>query len=190
MYADALHPGVDLQMDDRPFAQALGRRFDLAQLVERGHGDFEVVVDQLRCLPPEDAAQHQHRAADAGAAQGDALLHEGDAEAVDAAGLRGHVDAETFLAGAEQEGVTIIDVRSPAEYAEGHLPGALNINVEDPTFAAQIAELDTAGTYALYCRSGNRSRVAEEAMLAEGFTNVFGLEDGVGALDPADLVTD
>lgn len=111
-------------------------------------------------------------------------------QVVDAAGLRGHVDAETFLAGAEQEGVTIIDVRSPAEYAEGHLPGSLNINVEDPTFAAQIAELDTAGTYALYCRSGNRSRVAEEAMLAEGFTNVFGLEGGVGALDPADLVTD
>ena len=101
-----------------------------------------------------------------------------------------------FLANAQTytlDGVkskVVIDVRTPQEFAAGHLPGAVNINVEDPSFATQIGELDPAGTYALYCRSANRSRVAEEVMLGAGFENVFGLEGGVTALDPNELVTD
>lgn len=100
-----------------------------------------------------------------------------------------HVDADTFRA-ALGDDVTIIDVRTPQEYAEGHLPGALNLDIGDPQFVQQVAELDPAGTYALYCRSGNRSRTAMAVMRDAGFEDVFGLEGGIGALQPSELVTD
>lgn len=100
-----------------------------------------------------------------------------------------HVDADTFMAGIQTGDVTVIDVRTPQEFAAGHIEGALNINVESPDFAAQIADLDPEGTYAVYCRSGNRSRVAMQQMEQAGFANMFGLEGGIGALRQSDLVT-
>ena len=69
----------------------------------------------------------------------------------------------------------IIDVRTPEEFSTGHVPGALNINAEGPTFETEIAALDPAkGTYLIYCRSGNRSAVAAEKMRAAGLTVVDG----------------
>lgn len=65
----------------------------------------------------------------------------------------------------------IVDVRTPAEYASGHLDGALNINWEG-NFKQEIAALPKDGTYLLYCRSGNRAGQAEAAMKALGYTNV------------------
>lgn len=100
-----------------------------------------------------------------------------------------HVTADVFTA-ALSDDVTIVDVRTPEEYAAGHLPGAVNLNVGDPDFAAQVAELDPEGTYAVYCRSGNRSRTAMAVMQDAGIADVFGLEGGIGALEPSDLVTD
>lgn len=47
----------------------------------------------------------------------------------------------------------VIDVRTPEEFATGHLDGAVNINWEDPTFTDQVATLDKDGVYVLYCRS-------------------------------------
>ncbi len=66
----------------------------------------------------------------------------------------------------------VIDVRTPMEFAEGHLEGAVNIDVQTMDFASRIQELDTAGTYVVYCRSGNRSGVAIEQMKTLGFTNL------------------
>ena len=66
----------------------------------------------------------------------------------------------------------VIDVRTPMEFAEGHLEGALNIDVQGTDFASRIQELDTAGTYVVYCRSGNRSGAAIEQMKTMGFTNL------------------
>jgi rhodanese-related sulfurtransferase len=92
-----------------------------------------------------------------------------------------HVSAAEFALAVEQPGVTVIDVRSPAEFVEGHLPGAVNINVEGAEFASLVAALDPAADYAVYCRSGNRSRVAIEGMTAAGVTHTVGLEGGIGA---------
>lgn len=100
-----------------------------------------------------------------------------------------HVDADTFRASLSDD-VTILDVRTPQEFAEGHIAGAVNIDVSSPDFAQQVSELDPEGTYAVYCRSGNRSRTAMAAMQDAGLSDVFGLEGGIGALDPGDLVTD
>lgn len=98
-----------------------------------------------------------------------------------------HVDAATFRA---VDNAVIIDVRTPEEYAQGHLPGAINLDVNAPDFGQQIAALDPESTYAVYCRSANRSRTALEMMQAAGLTRVVGLEGGIGALEPAELVTE
>lgn len=67
------------------------------------------------------------------------------------------------------EDTVIIDVRTPAEFASGHLEGAVNIDVQSPDFAAQIMELDPSGEYFVYCRSGNRSGQAIAQMTQMGF---------------------
>ncbi|TQM57205.1 rhodanese-like domain-containing protein [Humibacillus xanthopallidus] len=91
------------------------------------------------------------------------------------------VDADTFAAALATPGTTVVDVRTPAEYAQGHLPGAVNIDVSAPDFATRIAALDRAGSYAVYCHSGNRSAAAVAAMTGAGFTHVYHLAGGIGA---------
>lgn len=95
------------------------------------------------------------------------------------------VDAQSFLSTASQAGVTVVDVRTPEEYAAGHLDGAVNMNVEGPEFSTQIATLDPAGTVAVYCRSGRRSAVAAEQMAGVGFTSIVNLAGGVADLQAA-----
>jgi phage shock protein E len=77
---------------------------------------------------------------------------------------------------AEQVEVTsetmIIDVRTPQEFAEGHLEGAVNIYVQSPEFDSMVATLPTDGEYFIYCRSGNRSGQAISRMEAVGFTDM------------------
>ncbi|WP_175955603.1 rhodanese-like domain-containing protein [Schaalia sp. Marseille-Q2122] len=68
--------------------------------------------------------------------------------------------------------LTIIDVRTPEEYAEGHLEGAINIDIYAEDFERQIKALDPSGNYAVYCRSGNRSGQAVSFMEGAGFTTV------------------
>ena len=75
-------------------------------------------------------------------------------------------------------GVTIVDVRTPEEYAQGHIEGAVNIPVEYPDFMDQVSQLDPAGTYAVYCRSGNRSQPAVAGMSEVGINGIFELESG------------
>ena len=92
-----------------------------------------------------------------------------------------HVSASDFATGMKAPGTIVLDVRTPAEYASGHLPAAQNIDIEAPDFAARIAALDKAATYAVYCRSGNRSGTALEQMSAAGFTHAYDLAGGIGA---------
>jgi rhodanese-related sulfurtransferase len=87
----------------------------------------------------------------------------------------GVADFETVLA---TPGVQIIDVRTPAEFAEGHIRGARNIPVQDANFSEQIAGLDPAGEYAVYCRSGNRSQPAVAAMQRTGISTIYELATG------------
>ncbi len=66
----------------------------------------------------------------------------------------------------------VIDVRTPAEYAAGHIAGAQNIDVEAADFGARIASLDTKAPYLVYCHSGRRSAIAASQMAATGFTDI------------------
>ena len=72
----------------------------------------------------------------------------------------------------ESHGYIILDVRTPAEFAEKHIPGA--INVPNETIGSeQIPELpDKDQLILVYCRSGNRSKQASEKLVKSGYTNV------------------
>lgn len=69
-------------------------------------------------------------------------------------------------------GALLVDVRTPAEFAAGHLEGAINISHEQTL--ARIAEYgsDKSRSIVVYCRSGNRSGIAEGLLVGHGFTNV------------------
>ncbi len=89
------------------------------------------------------------------------------------------VDATQAASVLQEEKPTVVDVRTPAEFAAGHLPGALNIDVEDPGFTEAIGQLPKDDTYFVYCRSGNRSGVATDQMAEQGFTDVYDLQGGI-----------
>ena len=95
------------------------------------------------------------------------------------------VDPQAFLSTAAQAGVVTVDVRTPEEFAAGHLQNAVNFNVEDSSFEAQIGGLDKQATYVVYCHSGRRSKLATDAMAADGFTSVYNLNGGLGDLAAA-----
>ena len=92
-----------------------------------------------------------------------------------------HLDTKAFAEAARQQGAVLLDVRTPAEFAAGHLAGAKNLDVQATTFATQLAALDKTARYVVYCRTGHRSTVAGQQMLAAGFTKVVDLAGGITA---------
>jgi phage shock protein E len=92
-----------------------------------------------------------------------------------------HMTANDFSAAVNKPGTVVLDVRTPAEYASGHVPQAQNINIEGSDFATRIGALDKNATYAVYCHSGNRSGAALEQMAAAGFAHVYDLAGGIWA---------
>lgn len=92
------------------------------------------------------------------------------------------VSADEFLNKISTTNVVVLDVRSPEEFATGHLPNAVNINVEAKDFEAQIANLDKVTTYGVYCRSGNRSGIASKLMAKAGFTSIVDSSAGLDEL--------
>ena len=78
-----------------------------------------------------------------------------------------------------EPGVIIVDVRTPEEFASGHIEGALNIDFNSGNFANEITRLNPSETYAVYCRSGSRSGQAASIMHKAGFHDVSNLKGGV-----------
>jgi rhodanese-related sulfurtransferase len=85
------------------------------------------------------------------------------------------------------DGLVVLDVRTPEEFAAGHLPGAIMIDFNGPDFRQQIAELDPEVPYLLYCRSGNRSSGARAVMEDLGFVDVADVDGGILAWSEAGL---
>lgn len=79
----------------------------------------------------------------------------------------------------------VIDVRTPEEFATGHIPGALNIPFD--RIAKRISEIDAPHGVALYCMLGPRARKGEAALLAAGYALVLHLEGGLAAWQAAGL---
>ena len=76
---------------------------------------------------------------------------------------------------------TILDVRTPKEYAEGHVNGSVNINYFDKDFKDQVGKLDKAKPVYVYCHSGGRSSKAMNIMKSQGFTTIYNLTGGYAA---------
>ena len=73
----------------------------------------------------------------------------------------------------------VVDVRTPAEWATGHLDGAVNIDIQGADFATKIDALDHAANYVVYCHSGNRAGQAVDYMKGAGFTGTLTNAGGV-----------
>lgn len=89
----------------------------------------------------------------------------------------------------EEEQPQILDVRTPAEYAAGHLNGALNIDFYDESFSTQIKSLDKQKPVFIYCLSGGRSLKAAKILLKEGFEVIElngGLKSWINASFPVE----
>lgn len=93
-------------------------------------------------------------------------------------------DAQALIAAGD---VVVLDVRTPAEFAEGHVEGAVLIDYQAPDFADQVAQLDPDASYVLYCRSGNRSAGARAVMQGLGFTDVADVDGGILSWQAAGL---
>ena len=95
-------------------------------------------------------------------------------------GIRGaDPDAVADLLEDPPDGLQILDLRTPDEFAEGHIEGATMIDFYEPDFAEQLGELDRDRPYVIYCRSGSRSGQTREVMADLGFADVTDLDGGV-----------
>lgn len=79
----------------------------------------------------------------------------------------------------ETPNAVIVDVRTPGEYAQGHLSGAVNIDWKGTDFGKQIETLDKSKPVFVYCLSGGRSASAANKMRSEGFEQVYELNGGM-----------
>ncbi|CAN5530012.1 hypothetical protein BH10BAC5_BH10BAC5_04940 [soil metagenome] len=89
------------------------------------------------------------------------------------------INAEEFNKIAKSGYITILDVRTPQEYAEGHIKDAVNIDFYDPNFKNSLAKLDKNKTYLVYCRSGNRSVKASKILNDLEVHSIYNLKGGI-----------
>lgn len=89
------------------------------------------------------------------------------------------VSAVEFEKAIKADSVQLLDVRTPQEYAEGHIAGAININVQYDDFRQRAdKELSKDSTILVYCRSGRRSMDAAETLTELGY-KVVNLKGGI-----------
>lgn len=79
----------------------------------------------------------------------------------------------------------VLDVRSAEEFSKGHVPGALNIDINSSTFAAQASHLDKRQTILVNCHAGSRGAIASAKLAELGFKTVCNLEGGLDAWEKA-----
>ena len=81
--------------------------------------------------------------------------------------------------------LVVLDVRTPEEFAEGHLDGAVMVDFYAPTSPTRSHSWDANVPYLLYCRSGNRSGQTLSLMQQMGFTDVTEVDGGIAAWQQA-----
>jgi rhodanese-related sulfurtransferase len=68
-----------------------------------------------------------------------------------------------------QENEILLDVRTPEEFCQGHISGAVNLDICRPDIVQEIKRLNPSKTYIVYCKSGGRSKIASLLMEKQGF---------------------
>ena len=96
------------------------------------------------------------------------------------------IDPETLQRRVETGAAPVVlDVRTPAEFATGHIPGALNIPHTE--IARRLGELDKEAEVALYCMVGPRARLGEQTLAEAGYKRILHIEGGLAAWKAAGL---
>ncbi len=90
----------------------------------------------------------------------------------------------------DEKDIVVLDVRTPAEVAEGVIGTPVIVNYRDADFKEQLLALDKSKTYLVYCKGGGRSGQAKSLMDASGFESVYDLQGGITAWRSAGLATD
>lgn len=90
------------------------------------------------------------------------------------------LEPEEFIAAVKADtDAMLLDVRRAAEFAEGHIDGAVNLDwLDTEAFDIEMARMDTTRTYYIYCKSGRRSNAAAGKMKAAGL-RVYGMKGGI-----------
>ena len=73
------------------------------------------------------------------------------------------------------DSIILLDVRTPEEYREGHIPGAKLLPVNDIEAKAETEIPEKSATYIVYCRSGSRSAAASVQLVELGYENIYDL---------------
>ncbi len=82
---------------------------------------------------------------------------------------------------------TVLDIRTPEEFAAGHIAGAVNIDFLEPDFAKKISALDKSKTYVVHCGAGSRSGRALPVFLEQKFPSLLHLQSGFKGWESAGL---
>jgi rhodanese-related sulfurtransferase len=77
----------------------------------------------------------------------------------------------------DNKDVVVLDVRTPEEYQEGHIPNAILIPLQE--LENKLNELDKKEHYLVVCRSGNRSAQASEVLTSNSFANIYNMTGGM-----------
>jgi rhodanese-related sulfurtransferase len=111
-----------------------------------------------------------------------------EADVADIAGISTiSVDQAAAIVDNPPDDLVVLDVRTPEEFAEGHLDGAVLVDFYATDFVDQLAALDTDVPYLVYCRSGNRSGETLGVMEQLGFSSVVDVDGGIVAWSGAGL---
>jgi rhodanese-related sulfurtransferase len=102
-----------------------------------------------------------------------------DAPAAQSQNLPADIDVATAASLRGRDDVVMLDVRTPEEYAQGHIPGITLIPLDQ--LSNRLAEVPKDKTLVVTCRSGNRSAQAAQLLRQQGYGNVHNMLGGIGA---------
>lgn len=95
------------------------------------------------------------------------------------------VDAAQFDKLRAEKHTVVLDVRTEEEFKAGHIPGAINININSPDFQVKVLGLDKSKTYLVNCAAGLRSAKACNKMAPLKFDKLYNLKGGIHAWEEA-----
>ena|SRR5687767_7629407 len=96
-----------------------------------------------------------------------------------------NIRVEEFDKLRKETNTVVLDVRTPREFAAGHIAGATNIDWQGSDFQKKVSGLDKSKTWLVHCAVGGRSAKAADKMTSLQFTNVYNLDGGLKAWEKA-----
>ncbi|HHL42503.1 MAG TPA: rhodanese-like domain-containing protein [Hellea balneolensis] len=89
----------------------------------------------------------------------------------------------------KQDGIVVLDVRTPGEFASGHIDGAVNVDFKNRNFENELSKFDKNQTYLIHCRSGGRSTASLKSFKKLGFKHIIHMDGGMIGWNKANLPT-